>query len=65
MQSLEIGEVERVAEDALLGRVAFRANMVKKGTVNLMTLCEQSTFRRCEDGTWLYVDGEVSYEAQS
>ena len=65
MQSLEIGEVEQVAGDALLGHVAFRANMVKKGTLNLITLCERSRFRRGEDGNWLYVDGVVNYEAQS
>ena len=65
MQSLEIGEVEQVAGDALLGHVAFRANMVKKGTLNLMTLCVRSKFRRGGDGNWLYVDGVVNYEAQS
>jgi uncharacterized protein YchJ len=63
-QSLEIGEVEAVADDAPLCRVAFRANFAQKGTINLLTLCEQSTFRRV-NGAWLYAQGHVNYEAQS
>ena len=63
-QSLEIGEVEAVADDAPLCRVAFRANFAQKGTINLLTLCEQYTFRRV-NGAWLYAQGHVNYEAQS
>jgi len=62
-QSLEVGEVEQVADDATLARAAFRVNFVQKGTLNLMVLCEQSTFRKV-DGNWLYADGQVNYEAQ-
>ena len=63
-QTLQIGEVEQVPDDAIHARVAFRANFVQKGTINLLVLCEQSTFRRV-DGKWLYADGQVNYEAQS
>lgn len=63
-QSLEVGEVEKVDDTAPVARVAFRVNFCQKGTLNLMVLCEQSSFRRAEDGTWLYADGQVNYEAQ-
>jgi len=64
-QTLEIVDVDPVADDAENGRVAFRANFVQKGTINLVALCEHSTFRRQIDGTWLYVDGKVEYAAPS
>ena len=44
--------------------VGFRARFVQKGTLNLMVLCEQSTYRKADDGRWLYSAGDVSYEAQ-
>ena len=53
------------ASAAELAQVDFRVDFVQKGTVNLMTLCETSTFRRGEEGRWLYAQGEVEYEAQS
>ena len=44
--------------------VDFRADIVQKGTLNLLVLCETSTFRRV-DGAWRYSKGAVEYEAQT
>jgi len=73
-QKLEVGETvegdgsvkqqsAQQVEGAHLAQVDFRVNFVQKGSLNLMVLCEKSTFRKV-DGKWLYAQGEVSYEAQ-
>jgi SEC-C motif-containing protein len=47
------------ADEAVVG---FRANILQKGTINLMALREHSTVRKC-DGRWLYTKGDVDYES--
>ena len=67
-QQLYLGE-ERLgagADDAELAQVDFKVDFVQKGTLNLMVLCEKSTFRRdAASSAWLYAQGDVEYEAQS
>ena len=60
-QGLRVEEAV-VDQDA---KVSFQADFTQKGTPNLTTLKELSTFRKTEDGIWLYAKGEVDYEAQS
>jgi SEC-C motif-containing protein len=43
--------------------VGFRANILQKGTLNLMALHERSTLSQ-HDGSWLYAKGDVEYESQ-
>lgn len=73
-QKLEVGQVVEGAgsvsakadgaqEEAMLAKVDFRAHFCQKGSVNLMVLCESSTFRYF-GGKWLYSQGDVKYERQ-
>ena len=76
-QGLEVGETKegsgfRQAQGAAgegktactLAEVDFRAKFCQKGTVKLTVLNEKSTFRKTDDGEWLYAKGDVEYEAQ-
>ena len=58
-------EGEAASTSAELAQVDFRVDFVQKGTVNLMVLCETSTFRKDAEGRWLYAQGDVTYEAQT
>ena len=58
-------EESAAASAARLAQVDFRVDFVQKGTLNLMVLCETSTFRQDAEGRWLYAQGEVEYDAQS
>ena len=61
-QGLEIGSITGGGEDDDAAQVEFKARFVEKGTINLSVLCEKSLFRKAA-GKWMYVDGEVNYEA--
>lgn len=62
-QKLHVLETTMAAGDK--AQVKFKVDFCQKGTLNLMTLCETSTFKQePTTGRWLYVRGDVSYEAQ-
>jgi len=62
-QTLHVEETTMVGEEE--AQVAFRADFCQKGTLNLMTLCETSSFvRHPTTGAWLYANGQVTYDAQ-
>jgi len=64
--TIAVSEGEKEAlTPAELAQVDFKVDFVQKGTLNLMVLCEKSTFRKQADGEWLYAQGEVGYDAQS
>eukprot|EP00325_Prymnesiales_sp_UTEX-LB-985_P035246 CAMPEP_0174721398 /NCGR_PEP_ID=MMETSP1094-20130205/36106_1 /TAXON_ID=156173 /ORGANISM="Chrysochromulina brevifilum, Strain UTEX LB 985" /LENGTH=238 /DNA_ID=CAMNT_0015922079 /DNA_START=240 /DNA_END=956 /DNA_ORIENTATION=- len=62
-QGLQLGKTNMFGENE--ATVDFRVNFCQKGTFNLMTLVEKSSFFRDASGRWLYANGEVSYESQS
>ena len=62
-QGLEVGEAQQVSDNE--ASVHFRAKVCQKGTLNLLVACETSSFSRdATSSTWLYADGQVTYEAQ-
>ena len=46
-----------------LSEVSFSVNFAQKGPLKLMVLKETSTFRKTDEGVWLYAKGDVTYEA--
>jgi len=74
-QGLEVGDIKEGAgtvapaegaasSAATLAQVAFKVKFAQKGTVKLTVLKETSTFRKTDEGAWLYAKGDVDYEAQ-
>lgn len=47
-----------------LAEVSFSVNFAQKGTLKLMVLKETSTFRKTDEGAWLYAKGDVDYGMQ-
>ena len=57
---LRVGDEESTSDEA--STISFRAQIVQKGTINLMDLCETSQMVK-RDGKWLYLDGTSTMEA--
>ena len=58
----EAAEAAANAQGEACVSVPFRATFLKKGTINIMDLCETSTLVQ-RDASWLYARGEVSYDS--
>ena len=48
-----------------LAEVSFSVNFAQKGTLKPMVLKETSTFRKTDEGAWLYAKGDVITECRS
>ncbi len=64
--NLKVGEKVESPEPGMT-TIAFRAQLVQKGSINLMDLCETSVFVKGDgegdEERWFYREGAVSYEA--